>query len=372
MIKKKWFWIVGAIAIIVAGVFLYKSQIKKQIDNDVITIGAILPLTGTGSVAGKYLKEGIDLAFLNLNKSVNIKLIYEDSKSLPNQGVVAYKKLKDIDHAKICVSALSSVTMSIIPIINSNLPVVSTLITYPNITEKSKFLYRNFINSTSEAFIMANFIRSIKGFNKVSVIYNNDEGGIGSKLAFEEAYKKLGGALLYEESYPANLMDFKNTVLKLNMNKQSQALYLIGYGKSLGLMVKQIREAGIVSPIYTMSQFGANDARDAAGLYAQSVIYTSPGFQFIKDKIMSDFVTAYKVMYNKAPNFISAFGYETGLLLIEAVKNMKDSNNDITIALGKAETIGLNGSLIKFNSHREIDTQINIVMWNGSEEIVLQ
>ncbi len=366
--KKKLVWLVVAAAVILGGVYFYTTQRGSKQDENVIKIGAILPLTGTGSVTGEYLKDGIDFALMNQNK---IKIIYEDSKSLPNQGVLSYKKLVDIDKADVCIVALSSVVMSIVPIIDTKLPVLSTLTTYPDITEKSPLLFRHFINSTSEAKIMASFIKSNKNYSSVAVVYNNDEGGIGSKKAFEEDYLRQGGEILYEESYPADRTDFKSIIIKLKEKKEVDAIYIIGYGNSLGLFVKQIREFGITKPVFTMSQFGSADARNSAGIFAKSIIYTSPEFNFYDNGDKTKFVDDFKQHYSKEPNFINAFGYEMGLLIFDAINKKKTSDIDWKTALQKAETIGLDGRKLSFDERREVETRMNIVEWDGEKEVKL-
>ena len=71
---------------------------KKE--EEVIKIGAILPLTGDVAVWGNNTKEGIDLAVDEINKSggVNgkkIRIINEDSEALPQKGVAALKTVME-------------------------------------------------------------------------------------------------------------------------------------------------------------------------------------------------------------------------------------------------------------------------------------
>jgi len=80
-----------------------------------IKIGAILPLSGPVSIFGNWIKEGIDLALKDINTN-RIKVIYEDSKLDAKEGVSAFNKLVDVDGAKIIITAMSLVTVPLIPI----------------------------------------------------------------------------------------------------------------------------------------------------------------------------------------------------------------------------------------------------------------
>jgi len=67
----------------------------------VIEIGSILPLTGNNAVDGEAAKQAIDLAIEEksnklIEKGLSIKVIYEDDKMEPREGVNA-ANCKDSD-----------------------------------------------------------------------------------------------------------------------------------------------------------------------------------------------------------------------------------------------------------------------------------
>lgn len=357
------------VLIILSGIII---SCTKQANTKLVKIGAILPLSGVGSVPGSYLKNGLELAYSLDSSNSNIKLLFEDSKSVPNQGVAAYNKLSSVDKMDICITALSSVTMSLIPILKEDIPTITTLTTYPNITSKNNSLYRTFINSADEANVLAEYIIKDAKLTNIGIIYNNDEGGLGSEQAFSNAYSKHKGLVVFREAYPATDYDFRNLILKIKDTKGINALFIIGYGKSLGLLIKQIREARIQEPIFTMSQFGSSDSRIAAGETADGIIYSSPLYEHIKTQEKNKFDSLYFSKYNSKPNFIAAYGYETGLLVMESIRLKELKKISLKDAIGLATVTGINGSTLQFLENRELSSSIKIVQWLNNTEILLK
>ncbi len=69
-----------------------------------ITIGAILPLTGPAAPAGIQEQQGVIFAVDKINASGGIrgrqvKVIFEDSQGKPDQGVLGFNRLVDLNKA---------------------------------------------------------------------------------------------------------------------------------------------------------------------------------------------------------------------------------------------------------------------------------
>src|SRR3989338_4840589 len=79
-------------AVIVAGGF----AITKQKETKAITLGAILPLTGSGADQAEWIKRGFDLALDEVNggRKVPIVIAYEDSTGDTQKALSAYTALR--------------------------------------------------------------------------------------------------------------------------------------------------------------------------------------------------------------------------------------------------------------------------------------
>lgn len=153
-----------------------------------VRVGSILPLTGDAAVWGLSLKEGQDLALAEINaaggvKGTPVKLLYEDDKATPADGVAALQKLIATEKVKAVVGvANSSVALAMMPIVNEKKIVfVSGGASSPKLTGSSPYFFRTWTSDVQEAFGMAQYAVKQKGYKKVALLYINNEYGIGLK-----------------------------------------------------------------------------------------------------------------------------------------------------------------------------------------------
>ncbi len=97
-----------------------KTAGKVVYEEEIIEIGAILPLSGANAFYGESLQEGISLAESEINshggiKGKRIKVLYEDSTGDTKIGLSAYNKLKEFHNPVAVLSFLTHVTLGIAP-----------------------------------------------------------------------------------------------------------------------------------------------------------------------------------------------------------------------------------------------------------------
>ena len=140
--------------------------IRDRVEEKVVKIGAILPLTGDAAKYGESAKEGIELAIKEINaeggvKGHKIEIIYEDSQGLPTTGVSAFQKLITSNRVPAVIGGLfSSVTLAIAPIANrEHVVVLSPTSSAPAITKAGDYIFRNCASDIFEGKIMAEAAR---------------------------------------------------------------------------------------------------------------------------------------------------------------------------------------------------------------------
>ncbi len=220
--KKRIISIVMLVALISSLIVISGCGKKEE---KVVKIGAILPLTGPVAMYGKWVQQGMDLACEEINKlkSINgkkLQILYEDSRNDPKTGVSAINKLLSVNKVKVIVSGMTGVSFSLIPIIDkSNAVLFMTIVTHPKAPDQSRWAFRHFINKGEGAKLMASFLYDILKVKDVAILYVNDEGGIGELETFEKNFARLGGKIVFKESYKKGQIDFKNSVAKLKQSK---------------------------------------------------------------------------------------------------------------------------------------------------------
>ena len=326
----------SVIFVIAITFILFSFQTGCSKKEETYKVGAILPLTGSAAIVGEYLKNGIDLAIEKINSegiipNKKLEIVYGDSKNSPKEAISILNKFISVDKIPITISAVSSVSMAMIPVADENKHVLFiTVASAPGIPEKSEWAFRIFATSKNEATKMANYAYSSLHIKRLAIFYVNDEYGLGGYKIFREEFEKLGGKVIWEESYEKAHMDFRNQLVKIK-EANPEAVWIIGYDRSLANIVKQAKEMDIQSKILTIIGFSLPKVLEQAGDASEGVYMTLMPFN--PDIPTSDksrkFVSNYKAKYNAKPGFMSAISYDMAIILADVINKRGYSSKDI-------------------------------------------
>jgi branched-chain amino acid transport system substrate-binding protein len=350
MIKSKNKWVFALIMIILlAGIITYTNNPKQQKD-EIIKIGAILPLTGATAQYGESLRDGMELAKEELEKKgLNLEIYYEDSAGDPKQAVSAYQnlKLKDTD---IIVSALSRSSMALVPIANNDkIPLIMTVVSAK--IEKTPYVLRFYPNDTGYADAHFSVINTTK-YKKISVLYVNDEFGISLKDAIKRNAKEKGIQVVYEEDFEPGTKDYRTILLKVKETNPD------------AVMVVGASPAEIIGPLKTMKELelNADFFEIATALSIKSVrsqtdtegAYTT-AFPFVLSKSGNEFREQYTQKYGKEPFFAAPFGYDIVNLISQATKGKKVSGEELLNNIYGLKTFNSSNEEIQIKENGEIN-----------------
>lgn len=299
---------------------------KKQ-EEKVIKIGVMLPLTGGISFIGENFKNGLLLAQNEFGVKQGVKIVFEieDHKNSSKNGVSIMRKFLMEGNMPIVVSTITSVTNAILPLIKGNPRVIISSITSGSkLPDKSQWLFRYFLSTVDEVSAMVSYLSSI-GEDTVGIFYVNDDYGLDAMEVFSRKYR---GFVKFKESYDKSAFDFKNLV---PLAKTAKAIYILGYGSSYGIFVKQLREYGYKGNIYAFSSFGNPEVLKQAGEYAKGVIFTGSNFYLSKkNKDIASFVKNYEDLWHKKPDHYSAYGYDIGRIVFKIINELVRNNEEVT------------------------------------------
>jgi branched-chain amino acid transport system substrate-binding protein len=248
--------LIAAIAVVVVGVLWIGG--KRQGEEHVIKIGAILPLTGTASDIGEWCQKGIEVAVSEINQpgavyQQRLQVLFEDSRNDPKTGLSALNKLTSLDKVPIVIVAMSSVASAILPAADQNNAVVfATVVSLPRFTQRSEWAFRYHISGDSEAKAMSTFARKELGLKKLAVLYIDDEFGRSTYAELENAFRIGGGDLIFAEGFSKDVQDYRSLIAKVKQ-QGPEGVYVVGYDKAYATILKQLGESGISAKILTNS-----------------------------------------------------------------------------------------------------------------------
>jgi len=326
------------ISVVVASLMVFSFGCAKKEEKE-IKIGAILPLTGEGAKYGDAAKKGINLAVKEINSAGGIKgktvqIIYEDSQGDPKAGVAAMQKLVITDKVSAVIGdLLSSVTLAIAPIANKNKVVVlSPASSSPKLTDAGDFIFRNCPSDIYEGSIMANYAYQKLRFQKIAMLYINNDYGIGIKDVFKNNFTKQGGTIVAEEAFDQNATDYRSQLVKIKQVKP-EAVYLIGY-KENGYILKQAKEMLIKTQFLSTVTFEDPEILKIAKDAAEGVIYSASSFDPKSDrKVIQAFVNSFKSEYNQDPDIFAGLSYDAMKIMSLALAQGNYTGEGIKTAL---------------------------------------
>lgn len=307
--KKNVIWIVLALVAVVAGVYWYQQKGSDGEDDNVVRIGAILPLTGVAAEPARDAMNGMKTAVEEINRSGGIngkrlELIIEDSKNDPKTGLTAYKKINSTNNVKYYVSQISNVSTLLKTETEKNNQVLISMIGLIGFTDNTQNCYRNFIAPETIGKHISIIISDSLQSDNNAIIYPQTEYG---KSIFESSNsfliaKKNGfkNAFSYDENNPS----FKQNAIKV-ISTNVNTIFIAGIGKNIGNYIKTFRELGFKGNIVCDHTSAMPDVTETAGRAIDGIYYYD--FPEIGDK----FKTEYFNKFNVLPSYFSGLGYNS-------------------------------------------------------------
>jgi branched-chain amino acid transport system substrate-binding protein len=330
---------------------------------ETITIGAVLPLTGSAADFGNWMRQGLELAVEDIRqrgvlRGQQVSLSVEDSQGDPKTGVSAFRKLSDVGGVHYVFTSISGVTMAILPVATQAGVLVITSSTHPEITSGKYLALRNYLTPIQEATTMARFAYSSLGRRRVGVIYLNELSLRGYQEWFRKSFEKLGGSV-QAESYEAAATDFRLQLTKLKAFRPD-ALYIAGW-KEVGAIMKQAVELGLRIPFLGCITFDSPKTVEMAGPAAEGAIFTVPAYETgSRTPAASAFRAKYKAKFGSDPDVNVAIYYDSLMWLAETLARVGDNPAEVRRAMIRSSHEGVMGSL-RFTENGDILMPIQLM-----------
>ena len=271
--------------ICIVAAFGIKSCQDKQKNDNVLKIGAILPLTGSVSDIGEGNKAGIELALEKVNADgKKIEVYFEDGKGDATTSMSAMKKLKlqGVD-----VFILST-TQTVAPILqnykeDSNL-LFSAVCQTKGILDDNSNAFRLYFTSENETTMMANHIVA-NGYKKIAVFRLNTESCLEPIRTMQQKVSDLNyEADYYEQIFEFSDMDYKTYIANIK-NYNPDLLVVYSYPKQWQSIVRQLVEQNVTCNIMGNSGFGQTAENDYFKDLdiMNNIVFPAPYFVINKD-----------------------------------------------------------------------------------------
>jgi branched-chain amino acid transport system substrate-binding protein len=283
-------------------------------------------------MGGKQVLNGIRLAVDEYNSKNEKKIVInvEDSKAEPAVAVSAVNKLIQIEGIDLFLGDLtSSVTLAIAPILEKNHKILlAPGASNPKVRFAGDFIFRNWVSDDYDGMVVATYAFKNLSLKRASILYIQNDYGIGLMNSFEKKYGALGGEVIYKEAFSQGESDFRSILAKLK-GYSFDLLYIAGQPKEMGYLVKQAKEMGVSTAFFGNASVEEKDFQTIVSNIGVEIYYTSPTFDLSSNReIVRKFVDRFSNKFSTQPDVASAHGYDAARLLIHCIdQGITNSDN---------------------------------------------
>ena len=298
-----------------------------------LSIGFFGALTGANANLGVNIRNGVDLAVTEHNAqdgACQVALEDYDSQGLPDQATgLATQAVRDENVLGVVGPAFSGESRVADPIFaEAGLVGITPSATNPSLSEQGwETFFRVLGNDATQGPAAATYITDTLGKQKVYVIDDASEYGKGLADLVREG---LGAAKVKDNTVQTGQTDFSAVVADVRASG-ADAVFYGGYYSEAGLLLKQLREAGLSSEqVAFVTDDGAKDEGliTAAGAEAaEGTLITCPCLP--PDQAEGTFVQDYTDAYGTAPATYSAEGYDAAKILLAGIADGVTTREDM-------------------------------------------
>jgi len=312
-----------------------------------IKIGVPLSLTGPFAFAGTKMKDAMELAFDEINKSGYLspnKLvpIYADDRSNQPQGISVTQQLILRDK----VSAIVGYTAS--NICQASLPVAQELKTpalqadcvVPGLNKIGNYVYSAVRPSDAFVELAIDKLVAERKIKTAGIIFQRDNPVfVNLQAVVTKAFEKNNVKIVASEPVTSGGdSDFSAQLTSIASGKP-EVLVILLIGGQVGPAMIQARQTGMKETIFLGEQnFDSVEVRRVAGPNADGSIF--PSHWFAASTIPSNikYVKEYQARFNRDPDTFSANGYNAVWMMAQIIK--KAGKGDREAIRSAMETIG--------------------------------
>lgn len=349
---------------------------KKTSGQDVWKVGAYLSLSGAETQFGVDTKEGIELAFEEVNqaggiKGKNVKILFEDDKTNPQEATNKVLQLIDRDKVVAILGEVSSSRSKAGGIVanKKKIPMITPSSTHPEVTQVGPFVFRVCFTDDMQGRMGAEFIVNKLGKKRVAQLFTSDDlYSSGLAHEFRQHVKRLGGEIVIEKSFLESETNFTTYITEIRDAKPDM-IYAPIYYTAMVPVARQAKAAGVKGEMFVGGDgWDADTLLIDAGDELEGAYFTNHYAPDVPWPNSRQFVAKYKERFKREPTSAAAMGYDAAKVLADAIGRAKDDTPD-AIRQAIQETTGFQGATgtISIDANRNADKPLVVVQIKGKK-----
>jgi ABC-type branched-subunit amino acid transport system substrate-binding protein len=182
-----------------------------------------------------------------------VRLIAYDDAGSPTEAVAAVRRLTSQDRvfALVCGSASGPTLAAMDLIREAGAPFVSCVTAHRNLFQPfSRNVFRIYANEIAQGRGLIDYIADKKGHKRIAILYNSTDFGIGGNEIMSAYLKeKYKLDFVAAERYNVGDQDFSAQILRIRQANPDSVI-LHAFAAEAGVIARQVRQLGILTPLY--------------------------------------------------------------------------------------------------------------------------
>jgi branched-chain amino acid transport system substrate-binding protein len=302
------------------------KKAPNQITRTDIPIGEFASLTGTTASFGVSSHNGTVMAIDEINAAGGLfgkplRLITEDDQSKAGEAATVVKKLISRDGIVALLGEVaSSRSLEAAPICQqASIPMVSPASTNPKVTEQGDFVFRVCFIDPFQGTVLSKFSLN-KGWKKIAILTDvKQDYSVGLSEFFKAHFVANGGMIVNEQSYSSGDKDFKAQLTAIKASAPD-AIVASGYYTEAGLIALQARELQLNIPLLGGDGWDSPSLVEVGGKAVEGCFFSNHFSTEDPAPLIQDFLKRYRDKFNEEPGAMSALGYDSAMILVDAMK----------------------------------------------------
>jgi len=337
--------------------------------SETVKIGLLSPTSGDLAQYGIAVKNAAEMAVKELNAAggingAQIELIAYDNEADPTKSMTLFNKLVEEDKIVALVGPVISGTSLVVgPLAEAaQIPMLSPTATNADVTVGLDYVFRACYIDPYQGRVVAKFA-SENLSAKTAVIFRNvsNDYAIGLADAFTEAF---AGEIVADEGYTGEDNDFKAIISKI-ASLDPDVIFIPDYFNTVGLIAKQLKEAGVTATLLGGDGWDGIQADYAAevegGYFANHYSTTD------ESPLVQNFIKAYNDTYKEVPNALAALAYDSMNVMAAAIAKAGSTEGPKILEALKATDMDAVCGRIKFDENGDTIKAVAMIKVENGE-----
>lgn len=343
------------------------------VSQDIIRVGAPLPLTGPLSPEGVKQKQGYDLWAETANakggikvdgKTYKVEVVYVDYASNTPRAVQTAERLITENKVNFLFSPFGSGATKAASGVSEKygIPTIAATASSAQVYDQGyKYLFGTFTPNDTLTEPLANIVtKRDPKIKRVAILARNDLFPLAIAGEMEKSAKKRNLTVVMFEKYAIGTMDHASAITQMRASKPDW-IFATGYINDLILIRKQMKDLGVNAPVVTMIAGPAyKEFVQATGPLAENIssaAWWHPAVRYEGKGVFgstSNFNKLWEQKYKSVPDYAQASAAAAGEILQLAIEKAGSiDSKKVRNALAGMNTTTFYGR-IKFGSNGQI------------------